>query len=104
MFEPIRVPTATPVLFRAAKIATASSGTEVPIAAKVVPTTADGIPRSTAILAADSTTLAEANIARPSPIINITKYVAVVQFISNPVSVRMSSIISNSSVRILSRC
>ena len=67
IFEPIRVPIATPFERLAAVSATASSGRDVPIAVIVAPINAEGIERLDAISVADLTNIDADQIARLNP-------------------------------------
>ena len=99
MFEPIRVPMATPFERLAAVSATANSGREVPMAVIVAPINAEGIERLVAIFVAEFTNIDADQIARLNP--NITPRKILFTFTS---SILISSVPlnNNSSSRILS--
>ena len=99
MFEPIKVPIATPFERLAAVSATANSGREVPIAVIVAPINAEGIERLDAISVADCTNIDADQIARLNP--NITPRKIFFTFTSS-ISINSVPFRSNSSSRILS--
>ena len=67
IFEPMRVPMATPLECLAAVRATASSGNEVPIAVIVAPINDGGIDIAPAIVVAEFTRTVAEHIARDRP-------------------------------------